>query len=72
MLKKIILYIVKLLSDDNAASHKRFIAMISFLVLLVLSFMSAYGHTTDENFVWVLAFLTGGESVLTVIEKFRK
>ena len=63
--------IKNLLSDSNDVSHKRLIGLISFIVLIVLSFFSAYGHKTDDNFVYVFASLTGGESILTVIEKFK-
>ena len=65
------LMIKNLLSDSNDVSHKRLIGLISFIVLIILSFFSAYGHKTDDNFVYVFASLTGGESVLTVIEKFK-
>ena len=65
------LMIKNLLSDSNDVSHKRLIGLISFMVLIILSFFSAYGHKTDDNFVYVFASLTGGESVLTVIEKFK-
>jgi len=61
-----------LLSNDDQTSHKRFIAIISFFMLIVLSLLSAYGHRVEDSFVYVFASLTGGESFLTVIEKFRK
>ena len=63
--------IKNLLSDSNDVSHKRLIGLISFIVLIILSFFSAYGHKTDDNFVYIFASLTGGESILTVIEKFK-
>lgn len=65
-------FLKNMLSDNNDVSHKRVISIISFIVLIVLSFFAAYGHQTDEVFIYVFASLTGGESVLTVIEKIKK
>lgn len=59
-------------SNIDDISHKRVIAIISFIVLIVLAFMSAYGHNVNENFIWVFASLTGCESLLTVIEKIKR
>ncbi len=64
-------FIQKLLSEDNTISHKRFVAIVSFVVFIILSFMSAYGHNPDEIVFTILASLIGGESILTVIEKFK-
>lgn len=76
MIKKIIKAIKdminKLLSDSNDISHKRIISIISFIVLVTLSFFSAYNHNVNSDFIYVFASLTGGESILTVIEKFKK
>ena len=71
-MKKFIEDVKKLLSDNNEISHKRVIAITSFIVLVVLAFLSAYGNTTAGEFVWVFASLTGCESVLALIEKFKK
>jgi len=64
--------IVKLISNSNEVSHKRVIALVSLLVLIVLAFFSAFGHTVDAKFIWTFASLSGGSSILTVIEKFTK
>ncbi len=65
-------FINKLLSEDNTVSHKRFVAIVAFFVFIIFAFMSAYGHNPDDIVFLVLASLIGGESVLTVIEKFKK
>ncbi len=61
-----------LLSENNEVSHKRVIALLSFAAILILAFLSAFGHTADQMVLSILAVLAGGESLLTVIEKFRK
>lgn len=61
-----------MLSNADEISHKRVIAIVSFVVLIILAFMSAYGHNVDETFIWVFASLTGCESLLTVIEKIKR
>jgi len=60
-----------LISPTDDVSHKRIIAVLSFVALLVFAGLSAFGHTVDSSFVYLFGSLTGGESVLTVIEKFR-
>lgn len=63
---------VKLISSSNEVSHKRVIALVSFIVLIILAIFSAFGHTADAKFIWTFASLSGGSSILTVIEKFTK
>ncbi len=64
-------FINNLLSTNDGVSHKRLISIVSFVVLIILAFMSAYGHTVDPNFIYVFGSLTGVESALTAIEKIR-
>lgn len=62
----------ELLSENSNLSHKRFVSVLSFIVLIVLSFLSAYGHDVNDSFIWVFASLSGAESLLTVLEKINK
>ena len=65
-------FITNLLSNSNDVSHKRLIALISFLVLIVMVIIKAFGYQLDNTLIYVFASMAGGESVLTVIEKFNK
>jgi hypothetical protein len=65
-------FITNLLSNSNDASHKRVIALISFLVLIAMVVIKALGYQLDNSLIYVFAAMAGGESVLTVIEKFIK
>jgi membrane-associated PAP2 superfamily phosphatase len=60
----------QLLSDSNDISHKRVIAVISFLVLIAMVVIKALGYAVDEHLIYVFASLVGGQSLLTVIDKF--
>lgn len=60
-----------MLSDSNDVSHKRVIAIIALVVLIVLSFLSAYGHNADSQVLYIFGSLVGGESALSVVEKFK-
>jgi hypothetical protein len=60
-----------MLSDSNDVSHKRVIALGAFVVFIILAFFSAYGHNTDPQVLYILGSLIGGESALSVIEKFK-
>lgn len=62
--------IKKLISDNNEVSHKRVLAIASFVVLVGMVALSAFGHTVDDKLIYVFASMSGGESVLTLIEKF--
>lgn len=66
--------IFKLFADGetNTVSSKRVIAVFSFVALIVLSFLSAFGHSTDTNFIYIFGALSGSQSVLTTVEKIAK
>ena len=68
-MKKIISYIKALLSSSDLASHKRMLAIGSWLVLVVMVLLSAFGHQVDDTLIYVFAGLCGGQSALTVIDK---
>jgi hypothetical protein len=65
-------FIKTLMSNSDDVSHKRLIAIISFIVLIVLAVLSAFSHNVDSNFIYLFGSLTGGESLLSVIDKFKK
>jgi hypothetical protein len=62
-------YIKKLISSSNDADEKRLISLLSFLVLCIMVAIKALGGLTDNTLIYVFASLTGGSSVLTVIDK---
>ncbi len=61
-----------LVSDSNEVSHKRVIALASFLVLVGMVIVKAKGHPVDDNLIYVFGGLCGGNSILSVIEKKLK
>jgi uncharacterized membrane protein HdeD (DUF308 family) len=65
-------WLKEMMSSRSEVSHKRFIALVSLLVLIVLAFFSAFGHTASESLYYIFGSLVGGSSILTVIEKFNK
>lgn len=71
-LKSLIRFTKSLISDANDVSHKRVIALLSFLVLVAMVPIKALGYDLDSNLIYVFASLSGGSSLLTVIEKFKK
>lgn len=70
--KSIKTFLKNMLSDSNSTSHKRIIALSSFLVLVAMVIIKAKGYEVDNNLIYVFAGLTGGQSALSVIEKFIK
>jgi len=63
-------YIKKLISSSNDADDKRFISIGSFLILVIMVAIKALGGQIDNTLIYVFASLTGGQSVLTVIDRF--
>ena len=58
-----------LLSDSNEVSHKRLIALLSFLILVGMVGLKAWGKPLDVSLIYTFAALAGGESFLTLLEK---
>ncbi|GEM_PF-867973 len=65
-------FISNIISGNSDTSHKRIIAILSFLVLIAMVVVKAKGGQVDSNLIYVFAALTGGQSALSVIEKFKK
>lgn len=55
--------------ESDTASHKRLVSVTSLVMLIILSILSAFGHSSTIEFIYVFGILTGGESLLTTIEK---
>lgn len=55
--------------ETDTISHKRLVAIISLSMLIVLSLLSAFGHSAAGDYIYLFGVLTGGESMLTTIEK---
>ncbi|MCT4590519.1 MAG: hypothetical protein N4A71_22015 [Carboxylicivirga sp.] len=65
-------FIRNMMNGTNDTSHKRVIALLSFLVLVAMVVVKAKGGQVDSSLIYVFAALTGGQSALSVIEKFKK
>lgn len=65
-------FVKNLLSKSDDVSHKRIIAIIAMLVLVGFAVSNQFGIKTDPNLIVTFASIAGGESVLTVIDKFIK
>lgn len=55
--------------ETNTVSHKRLVSIISLIMLIILSILSAFGHSSTIEYTCIFGILTGGESLLTTIEK---
>jgi hypothetical protein len=62
-------YIKKVISSSDDADEKRIISLLSFFVLVLMVIIKAFGYQVDNTLIYVFASLTGGSSVLTVIDK---
>lgn len=64
------LFIKNLLSDSNEISHKRVIAIGAFIILIGMFITNQFGIKTDNTLILMFGGIAGGESVLTVLDKF--
>ncbi len=69
---KMKLFIKSLLSNTDDVSHKRIISILSFIVLIAMVIIYAAGKQVNDTLIYVFASLCGGQSILSVIEKFKK
>lgn len=65
-------FLKDLLSKSDSTSHKRLIALGAFVVLVSMVIIKAIGCAVDSNLIYVFAALTGGQSILTVVDKYNK
>jgi len=61
----------EMLSESSNISHKRVISLLSFIVLFILVVASLWGLQINDKILYVFASLTGGQSLLSVVEKFK-
>ena len=57
--------------ESDTVSHKRVVSIVSLVMLCLLAIASALGYSATKDFIYVFGILTGGESLLTVIEKTK-
>lgn len=62
-------FIGNLLSDSTEVSHKRLIALLSFIVLVAMVALKAKGYQLDQTLVMCFGSLCGVTSFLSVVEK---
>lgn len=62
----------KLISSSDDVSHKRIISVVSFCILIIMVVAVFFGAKVHDTLIYVFAALTGGQSVLTVMEKLGK
>ena len=59
-------------SEPNSLSSRRFKSIVYGIVFIILASMSSYGHTPNDSFIYCLAGLAGGESVLALLSNLKK
>lgn len=62
----------KMLSNNDEVSHKRVISICAGLCLVAALVANFIGKTVQTDLIVIFAGLCGGESILTVIEKFKQ
>ena len=59
-------------SGSRDADTKEFITVGSWLVLVIMVVLNAWGKTIDMHLIYIFASLAGGSSVLTVAQSYIK
>lgn len=63
-------FFLGMISANNESSHKRFIALGSFLILVVLALTNQWwALDVKDTFIYVFAGLAGLQSTLSMFEK---
>ena len=60
-----------ILSTSDEVSHKRLISISSFIVLVLMVALNVFDITITPELIYVFSALCGGNSILTVIDKFK-
>lgn len=72
-MKKLLLsgkvFVYNMLNGNSDTSHKRFISLLSFFVLVVMTIVSFFNLPVNENLAYIFAGLVLGQSALTIAEK---
>jgi len=64
-------WLKNILSTSDEASHKRLISISSFIVLVLMVALNVFDITITPELIYVFSALCGGNSILTVIDKFK-
>ena len=62
----------KLLSDENDPSHKRIIALLAFICLVVALIGNFFGVIIQADLVYIFGIIVLGQSGFSVFEKLKK
>jgi hypothetical protein len=65
-------FLKALLSDNNTVSHKRFISLVSFVIIIIMGMLSLIGAEINDTVFYTFAALTVGQTALSLPEKFKK
>jgi len=65
-------FIKNMLSGSTDVSHKRVIAVCAFIVLVIMVIAHFFGAAVNDSSIFTFGGLCGGESVLTIAERFTK
>lgn len=63
-------FINKMLSGSDETSHKRVISIASFIILIGMVVLNAFGILISSTLIYTFAGLCAGNTSLTVLEKF--
>ena len=59
-------------SGSREADTKEFITIGSWIMLVVIVVLNAFGKMIDWHLIYIFASLAGGSSILTVLQGFIK
>lgn len=57
------------ISNSDEASHKRLLSLLSFIILIIILILNAFGIIISNILIYVFAGLCAGNTTLSVIEK---
>ena len=66
------MWLSNLLSDSSRISHKRIIALGSFVMLCIMVVAKFFKAELDDTLIYTMAAMTGSYSVMTVVDKKLK
>ena len=62
-------FLQDLFSDSSKISHKRVIAIGSFLALLIMVGLKAFNMPIDNTLIYTFAGMTGAYSTMSLVDK---
>lgn len=66
---KTLKWLGNLFSNSTEVSHKRFISVMAFFVLVLMVFIVSLGKPVNETLIYVFGALVLGQSALTIFNK---